>query len=92
MKHTGWIFYIVSFACWLLPFALRVLFVEIPQIIPEELEQLPAERRYSAAREVIQRLSAGDRDGAFLEIFSNNLKGCIINIAGGGLVGFGHSV
>ena len=88
MKCKDWIFYIVSFACWLLPFAVRVFFVEIPETSPEQLEQLIKEQ-HSAAQEVLLLLSAEDRDGAFWAIFENNLKGCIINIAGGVLFGLG---
>jgi uncharacterized membrane protein SpoIIM required for sporulation len=88
MKHKGWIFYIVSFACWLLPFAVRVFFVELPEISPEQLEQLPKEQ-HNAAQEVILLLSTGNKDGAFWAIFKNNLKGCIINIAGGVFFGLG---
>jgi uncharacterized membrane protein SpoIIM required for sporulation len=89
MKHKSWIFYIVSIGCWLLPFVFRIFFVEMPEITPEQLEQLPSERQQNAAQEVIQMLSAGDKDGAFSAIFKNNLKGCIINIAGGALFGLG---
>lgn len=89
MKRKGWLFYIVSLGCWLLPFALRVFFVEMPEITSEQLEQLPAERQQSAVQEVIQMLSSGDKQEAFLAIFKNNLKGCIINIAGGVLFGLG---
>jgi uncharacterized membrane protein SpoIIM required for sporulation len=89
MKRKDWIFFIVSICCWLLPFTLRVFFVEMPEITTKQLEQLPAERQQGAAQEVIRMLSAGNKYDAFLAIFKNNLKGCIINIAGGVLLGLG---
>jgi uncharacterized membrane protein SpoIIM required for sporulation len=89
MKHKGWIFFIVSFGCWLLPFTFRVFFVEMPEITIEQLDQLPAERQQSVAEEVLQLFSAKNRYAAFLAIFKNNMKGCIINIAGGVLFGLG---
>jgi uncharacterized membrane protein SpoIIM required for sporulation len=89
MKLKGWIFYIISICCWLLPFTIRLFFVEMPEITTEQLEQLSAEKQQSAAQEVIQMLFAEDMHDAFWAIFKNNLKGCIISIAGGVLLGLG---
>jgi uncharacterized membrane protein SpoIIM required for sporulation len=89
MQRKFWLLYIVSFGCWLLPFVLRVFFVEMPEITSEHLEHLPAEKGQSVAQEVVRMLSSGDRYEAFIAIFINNLKGCIINIAGGVLFGLG---
>ncbi|MDR1372324.1 MAG: stage II sporulation protein M, partial [Dysgonamonadaceae bacterium] len=88
MKHENWIFYAISFTCWLLPFAIRVFLVEIPDMTPEQLEKLPKEHN-SAAQEVIRLLSTENREGAFWAIFKNNLKGCVINITGGVFFGLG---
>jgi uncharacterized membrane protein SpoIIM required for sporulation len=89
MKNKTWILCcIVSFACWLLPFAIRVFFVEVSEVPSEQLERLP-KVQHDAMQETLQLLSTGDKHGAFLAIFKNNLKGCIINIAGGALFGVG---
>jgi uncharacterized membrane protein SpoIIM required for sporulation len=90
MKNQSWIFCIVSFACWLLPFAIRIFFVEIPEITLEQLyQQTKTKVQHNVIQETTQLLSARDRHGAFMLIFKNNMKGCILNIVGGALLGLG---
>ena len=81
-------FFAIAFLCWLLPFLLRIFFIETPEIHFESSEERQLELPYAMER-VIQLLSDNDRRGAFIAIFKNNLKGCILNIAGGVLLGLG---
>jgi uncharacterized membrane protein SpoIIM required for sporulation len=74
-----------SFFCWLLPFLLRIFFIEIPDIKVEQVE----EQSLNSITNVIQLLDENDKNGAFWIIFKNNIKGCVINIAGGVLLGIG---
>lgn len=82
---------LLAFALWFLPFMLRILVVEIPQIDTDKLQQLP-QTENKALQETIQHLSDGDKEAAFISIFTNNLKGCMLNILGGVLLGLGTLV
>jgi uncharacterized membrane protein SpoIIM required for sporulation len=88
MKNKFWIFGILSFSFWLLPFAVRLFFVDMPEVnigIPGN----QTTEKHNAISETIQLLHDNDRFGTFVVIFSNNLKGCILNIVGGVTLGLG---
>ena len=84
MKNKA--FYIISFIFWLLPFITRIFFIEI------NLEQYDSDLNNTSSdtmNNIISSLSEGNKQNAFILIFFNNLKGCVINIVGGVLLGFG---
>jgi uncharacterized membrane protein SpoIIM required for sporulation len=82
---------LLAFALWFLPFMLRLFVVEISQIDTDKLQQLPHTEN-KALQETLQYLSNGDKQAAFISIFTNNLKGCVFNILGGVLLGLGTLV
>ncbi|MDR1974940.1 MAG: stage II sporulation protein M [Bacteroidales bacterium] len=77
-------FFIIAFLCWLLPFVLRIFLVKIP-----EMDMSSAEISENSIDRTIQFLLEGNRQKAFLSVFCNNILGCVINILGGVLLGFG---
>jgi uncharacterized membrane protein SpoIIM required for sporulation len=79
---------LLAFALWFLPFMLRILVVEMPQIDTDKLQQLPNVEN-KAVQETLQHLSDGNKQAAFVSIFTNNIKGCILNILGGVFLGLG---
>ncbi|MDR0604225.1 MAG: stage II sporulation protein M [Bacteroidales bacterium] len=71
----------IAFSFWLLPFLVRIFFVEMPEINVNKIE--------NSMTKIMQSLTNGDRCVAFGIIFKNNLKGCILNIVGGAMLGLG---
>ncbi|GHT21758.1 hypothetical protein FACS189430_02370 [Bacteroidia bacterium] len=78
--------FLLAFAIWLLPFILRLYIVEIPLI---DTNRLAHKELHTPMSEVLQLLSDGNNKGAFILIFTNNIKGCILNIIGGVMLGLG---
>jgi uncharacterized membrane protein SpoIIM required for sporulation len=62
--------------------------MEIPEIDAPQLELL-SKGTHNASTEVVHLLSTGDNQNAFVAIFKNNIKGCILNIVGGAILGLG---
>jgi uncharacterized membrane protein SpoIIM required for sporulation len=63
----------------------RIFFIEIPDINVEQKEK----QTLNTMTEIIHLLDENDKNGAFVEIFKNNLTGCILNIVGGVMLGVG---
>jgi len=82
-------FVIIAFLFWLLPFILRIFFIEIPEIHVLESKIQDANTTKNVIEEVVQLLTQHNQKDAFILIFKNNLKGCIINILGGVTLGVG---
>ena len=70
---------------WLIPFLIRLLFVEIPVI---SNESTMGEEDQTIAK-IYGALDSNNNKVAFLLIFINNLQGCFINIIGGLFLGLG---
>jgi uncharacterized membrane protein SpoIIM required for sporulation len=81
-------FFAISFLCWLFPFVLRILFVNIPEIGTGQTKFQNPDNQ-NIVNDIIQSLDTNDNGKTFSLIFSNNIKGCIINIVGGVLLGLG---
>ena len=81
----------LSFTLWTIPFMLRVFWVEMPNIEAEKV-QLLHDLGDNELKETLELISEGDKQGAFINIFTNNIKGCILNILGGVLLGLGPLV
>jgi len=71
-----------AFTVWLIPFLLRLFWIEIPEMNSIQIKQLP-----NAINDPMQKLARlileGNKKEAFILIVTNNLKGCIYNVAGG---------
>ena len=92
MKNKSLFFcFITSFFCWLLPFVCRFFFVEFPKIEVEQMEQITTHTN-SIDVEAIHFLLSGDNKSAFIAIFGNNIRGCILNILGGVTLGLGSLI
>jgi uncharacterized membrane protein SpoIIM required for sporulation len=74
-----------SICCWLLLFLTRIFIIEIPDIL--DTSELTVKN--NVVDEITQLLHKNDTQKAFLLIFKNNLKGCLLNIAGGVFLGLG---
>ena len=84
--------FLLAFTLWFLPFILSFCVkIEISQMDILQLKNLP-QRENSAMQETVNLLSIGDKWGAFVNIFINNLSGCIFNIIGGVLLGLGTTI
>lgn len=93
MKKTFFYCLLLSFSIWLLPFSLRIA---LGNISYEQMNNAPnalqPETSVSVVDEIIHSINNEDRSNAFLLILKNNIKGCIINIAGGVMLGLGTVV
>ena len=78
--------FLFSFFCWVIPFIVRLFFIDVPEIEAQYISQLPKNEK---SDEIIQHLLNENNQEAFVEIFKNNIKGCILNIVGGITLGLG---
>jgi uncharacterized membrane protein SpoIIM required for sporulation len=80
--------FIISFSCWLLSFAIRLFLIEDSAI---KIDQLNNNALISnvTVNEIVQLLSNNNKKDAFMMIFLNNMKGCLLNIVSGVMFGFG---
>jgi uncharacterized membrane protein SpoIIM required for sporulation len=78
----------MSFLCWNIPFIIRICIIDIQY---ENVDKVKSElfKERNAITETMQAISEGNKHNIFVLILKNNLKGCIINIAGGVLLGLG---
>jgi uncharacterized membrane protein SpoIIM required for sporulation len=83
--------FIIAFVLWLLPFLIRIFFVEIPEINIDHVENKTVDSQ-NIVSEIMQSFSNNDTKHAFVLILKNNLKGCVLNIAGGVTFGLGTLV
>lgn len=82
----------LSFALWVIPFIIRVFFVHIPDESIRIPPSVTMKEQVTPAVKVIESLQKNDRRNAFILVFRNNLKGCMINIGGGIFLGLGTSL
>ena len=83
-------FFIAALLCWLFPFIYRIFFIESPIIENHQLAGHASDLQNTVGN-IMQALS-DNREEAFALIFANNLKGCLLNIAGGAFLGLGTVV
>lgn len=76
--------------CWLFPFIYRIFFIESPILENNQLVERTSDLQ-NTVDNVIQALS-NNKEKAFALIFLNNLKGCLLNIAGGAFLGLGTTI
>lgn len=86
-KRAFWFFFLLSACLWLIPFFVRVYFIDLGGI-----ESLPKEEGLqphtpNAVTQITQQLNEGNKFYAFSLMFWNNIKVCIINIVGGAMLG-----
>lgn len=82
----------LSFALWVMPFIIRVFFIDIPAEPMPVQSSVPINEPVTPAVKVIESLQKNDRKNAFILVCRNNLKGCMINIGGGIFLGLGTSL
>jgi len=75
-----------AFAVWLIPFLLRLFWIEIPQMNSAQLKQFQNVMN-DPMQKTARLISEGNKKEAFFLIAKNNVKGCIYNVVGG--VSFG---
>lgn len=83
-------FFVIAFFCWFIPFGYRVFFMGVPSI--EGHLSATHSSGVQNTVETILRALAEDKEKAFILIFINNLKGCLLNMAGGVFLGLGTVV
>jgi len=76
------VFLFLSFLFWVLPFVLRLFLINEVKI-----EDDTDVKGLKVVSDITECLLKNDRWSAFCLIFSNNLKVCIVNIAGGAMFG-----
>jgi len=87
-KKLFFILLAVSFLCWLLPFIARLYFFNIP-VTNYYNVKTPTFNNTNVIDKILQSISINDRRNAFILIFKNNIKGCLLNIIGGFTLGLG---
>ena len=76
----------LAISFWLIPFVIRLLFVEIPE---STKASTMGEAKETIITTIYDALDSKNNKAAFLLIFKNNLQGCFINIVGGVFLGLG---
>lgn len=79
---------LLSLGFWLLAFIARLFFVEMPVIENIPNSDIDTTILNSTANSIIDLLFEDKYFDAFILVFKNNMKSCIINIAGGFTFGF----
>lgn len=74
---------LLSLMLWLLPFLVRILFIDISYLKDDIEVQSTEDKLFNGAQQAIQYISQGEDYNAFVVIFKNNLKGCALNVLGG---------
>lgn len=86
-RRIFWLFCVLSACLWLIPFFFRIFYVDF--VDPKDFGISPKTTQSQAPNvisQVICQLDEGHKFSAFGLIFWNNLKVCILNIAGGAML------
>lgn len=83
-KRMFWIFLLVSFLLWLIPFIIRLFFIDFV-----EIKKPSSVNSFDIVGEITAHALKNDSWTVFCLIFINNLKVTVINIIGGMLLGLG---
>lgn len=87
-KTTFFFCFFLSALLWIIPFLIRIFLIDFSDNEPTLLPQVVEDSQDSnVINEIIHQLDAGNQFSAFSLVFWNNLKVCIINMAGGALLG-----
>lgn len=85
-----YICFLFTFLCWCIPFISR--FFVLPKTIQlSEIETIKFEE-INITNAVIDAFDNNDNKTAFVLIFKNNMKNCILNVVGGAMLGLGTFV
>jgi uncharacterized membrane protein SpoIIM required for sporulation len=79
----------ISIACWLFAFIIRIFFVESSKINADQITIPPLTENHNIVTKIIDLIIEDNKYEAFVLIFENNIKGCILNITGGIFLGLG---
>lgn len=81
-KKIFWFFLLLSFLLFSIPFVLRIYYIEVPVI-----KNYAEPKNIGIVGEIVSFGQKNNTWSVFRLIFINNLKGCIINIIGGIMLG-----
>lgn len=81
-------FYVVAFSFWLIPFLWRFLLIETPEVPQDGI----VDNSKSMISTILESAQRGDKYNTFILLFKNNMRGCLLNIMGGFLLGVGTFV
>lgn len=79
---------ILAFLFWFLPFVVRLCIIDIQPVDAFLFNNL-LEGVNMPGENTVLLLSEGNNKGAFWNILATNLKGCLLNVLGGTLLGLG---
>lgn len=78
----------IAFLLWFIPFFIRLfLNISFQDTHTSSFRKLEVIENSRVERRLMDLISEGDKKGCFLIIFTNNIKGCFLNIAGGSFIG-----
>jgi stage II sporulation protein M len=84
-KRMFWFFLLLSFLLWILPFVLRLFFMDVT-----EIKKPPSAKSLDIVSEITIHALKNDTWAVFCLIFlNNNIKCCTINVFGGIMLGIG---
>lgn len=78
-----------SILLWLIPFSIRFFLVDPQNYQNSNSYSTPLLKKESIVEQISQEVQKGERKYVFLLILKNNIKGCLLNIAGGTLCALG---
>lgn len=78
----------IAFLLWFIPFFIRFfLNLSFQEINTSSFQKFEVMENSCVESRLMDLIREGDRKGCFLIIFTNNIKGCLLNIAGGSFIG-----
>ncbi|HSD09291.1 stage II sporulation protein M [Flavobacterium sp.] len=80
-KRMFWLFLLLSFLLWVLPFIIRLFFINVVEI------KISSSKSIDIVSKITTHALKNDTSSVFCLIFINNLKCCLINIGGGIMLG-----
>ena len=84
-KRVFWFFIFFSAFLWLIPFLIRIFFIDFDIIEP--IPKIVVIQKTTVVSQISQQLVEGNKFYAFGLVFWNNLKVCIISIVGAAMFG-----
>lgn len=80
----------IAFILWLMPFLIRFALADAClNINTIDSPKWEKKRSNSIENQLVDLFNKEDKCGAFSAIFTNNIKGCFLNISSGALIGIG---
>ncbi|WP_242386209.1 stage II sporulation protein M [Phocaeicola sartorii] len=78
----------IAFLLWFIPFLIRLFFnISFEETHTSSFQKLEVMENSRVESRLMNLINEGDKKGCFFIIFTNNIKGCFLNIAGGSFIG-----